>query len=183
MKIKTIGFTLTALACFTVLASAVQAQTSKSATFVTTAAQPKEAGPWQTCDVSFVNVDDRAPSVVIEDVPVATVKKQQELGMKAKMTADSPVMLFAWKHEDYRPFWMKDVAFPLSIAYINKAGRVTQIEAMTPYNEKTQWSNEKIVAAIEVVPPTLSVLGVKVGSEIILDNCPNLVNGYFEFER
>jgi|SRR5699024_7927921 len=174
-----------AAACFTgafALANATPVLAS-SATFVTTAAQPKELGPWQTCDVSFINNDERAPAITIEDVPVANVKKQKELGMKAKLTAGSPAMLFTWKHEDYHPVYMKDVNMPLTIAYINKAGRVTELKALTPFDETIKWSNEKVVAAIEMVPPTLSVLGVKVGSQLVLDGCPNLVKGYFEFEQ
>ena len=41
-------------------------------------------------------------------------------------------MLFTFPDVGYRSFWMKNTYVPLSIAYLNEAGRILNIESMNP---------------------------------------------------
>ena len=44
-------------------------------------------------------------------------------------------MLFIFPREQYLNFWMKNVSFPLSIAYIDSTGKILQITAMKENND------------------------------------------------
>jgi|GEM_PF-6633884 len=151
------------------------------ALFVARAAQPLENGPWERCDLTFINVDARAPRVVFEDVPVALDQKQRSVGLKTALTNGSPIMLFLWDDEDHRSFWMKDVGFPLALAFVDGAGRVSQIEHMQPESTQSHQSDARAMAAIEVVPPTFGFMGVEAGSQLQLSGCSTLAAESYEF--
>ena len=44
-------------------------------------------------------------------------------------------MLFVYKEESIRSFWMKNTYIPLSIAYVDKSGKIIHIANMNPRDE------------------------------------------------
>jgi len=60
-------------------------------------------------------------------------------------------MLFVFEKPKTASFWMKNTKIPLSIAYIDSAGRILQIESMKPLDETPIESTSNEVAfALEV---------------------------------
>ena len=59
-------------------------------------------------------------------------------------------MLFAFPDLSMRSFWMKNTALPLSIAFINESGIITNIEDMTPFSIDNIYSECPVNFALEM---------------------------------
>lgn len=88
------------------------------------AATPTALLPWATCTVGFIGPHG-VHSPLFRSVPVAQTVAQQQTGLKVAASGGLPLMLFTWSKPAYLPFWMKDVAQPLSVAYIDPNGVVS----------------------------------------------------------
>jgi uncharacterized protein len=74
-------------------------------------------------------------------------------------------MLFVFQREQPLSFWMKDTRIPLSIAYIDSKGRITDILDMKPLDDEPPHyvSSEPVLYALEVNQGFFEERGVKVG--------------------
>jgi uncharacterized protein len=74
-------------------------------------------------------------------------------------------MLFVFPREQQLSFWMKDTLIPLSIAYIDSKGRITDILDMKPLDDKPPHyvSSEPVQYALEVNQGFFEERGVRVG--------------------
>jgi uncharacterized membrane protein (UPF0127 family) len=74
-------------------------------------------------------------------------------------------MLFVFQREQPLSFWMKNTRIPLSIAYIDSKGRITDILDMKPLDDKPPHyvSSEPVLYALEVNQGFFEERGVKVG--------------------
>jgi uncharacterized membrane protein (UPF0127 family) len=77
-------------------------------------------------------------------------------------------MLFIFDNEKVLSFWMKDTKIPLSIAFIDKYGKVTDIFDMKPYSLKAVTSTEKCKYAIEVNKGFFAESDMTVGDRVDL---------------
>jgi uncharacterized protein len=59
-------------------------------------------------------------------------------------------MLFVYDEPRHMSFWMKNTFIPLSIAFIDAAGRIVNIEDMAPQSEQLHWSRAPVVYALEM---------------------------------
>ncbi len=75
-------------------------------------------------------------------------------------------MLFIFEKEDYHGFWMKDTQIPLSIAFIDKEGRIVRITDMKPLTLETHIPPQPILYALEMKKGWFSANGIKVGDVI-----------------
>jgi uncharacterized membrane protein (UPF0127 family) len=75
-------------------------------------------------------------------------------------------MLFIFEEEDYHGFWMKDTPIPLSIAFIDKDGRIVRITDMNPLTLETHLPPKPIFFALEMNKGWFSNHGVNVGDII-----------------
>jgi len=76
-------------------------------------------------------------------------------------------MLFVFERPRTASFWMKNTKIPLSIAYIDSAGRILQIESMKPLDETPVASTSNEVAfALEVNEGWFKRNGVSAGAKI-----------------
>jgi len=72
-------------------------------------------------------------------------------------------MLFIFENEDYHAFWMKDTLIPLSIAFIDKEGRIVRITDMKPLTSESHSPPAPILYALEMKKGWFSANGIKVG--------------------
>jgi uncharacterized membrane protein (UPF0127 family) len=74
-------------------------------------------------------------------------------------------MLFVYEVEQYLSFWMKNTSIPLSIAFIDSKGRITDILDMKPFDDEqpNYVSSGPVMYALEVNQGFFDERGVKVG--------------------
>ena len=75
-------------------------------------------------------------------------------------------MLFTFSTEDYHGFWMKDTLIPLSIAFIDKDGRVVWITDMKPLTLDSHIPPRPILYALEMNKGWFASHKVKVGDVV-----------------
>lgn len=73
-------------------------------------------------------------------------------------------MLFIFEAEDYHGFWMKNTLLPLSIAFIDKDGRIVKITDMKPQTLDSHMPPRPILYALEMKQGWFSHNGIKVGA-------------------
>lgn len=102
-------------------------------------------------------------------VEVARTESQRRKGL---MNRDSlgwnEGMLFVFEEERLLSFWMKNTKIPLSIAFIDKDGKVTDIFDMEPYSLKSITSAGMCRFAIEVNRGFFKESGLSAGDIIDL---------------
>ncbi len=98
---------------------------------------------------------------------VVSTQRERMLGLMFREKLDKDHgMLFIYPQEQYLSFWMKNTKIPLSIAFINSNGKITQIEAMSPYSLIDHVSKEKGKYALEMEEGWFRKNGIKVGSKV-----------------
>jgi hypothetical protein len=75
-------------------------------------------------------------------------------------------MLFIFSKNKYLKFWMLFTRIPLSIAFINSEGIITEIINLFPGSLKTITSKEKIRFALEVNQNYFSENNIKTGDRV-----------------
>jgi hypothetical protein len=101
-------------------------------------------------------------------VEVAATEEAREQGLSGR--AEVPRgsgMLFVFPDEDVRSFWMKDTLVPLSVAFLDRDGRITQIEDMAPLSEESHKSRQPARYALEVPQGWFAEMGIKVGDRAV----------------
>ncbi len=100
-------------------------------------------------------------------VEVVFTQKERMLGLMFREKLDKDHgMLFIYPQEQYLSFWMKNTKIPLSIAFINSDGEITQIETMSPYSLIDHVSKDKGRYALEMEEGWFKKNGIKVGSKV-----------------
>jgi uncharacterized membrane protein (UPF0127 family) len=104
----------------------------------------------------------------ILNIEIANTPDSRAHGLmnRSALAADSG-MLFVFADEGIRSFWMKNTAIPLSIAYIDKNGKIRSIHSMTPGSLESIRSTLPVQYALEVNEGYFEKVGIKVGD--ILD--------------
>ena len=98
---------------------------------------------------------------------VAFTQKARTIGLMFRDALDKDHgMLFVYPREQNLSFWMKNTKIPLSIAFINSKGAITQIDSMAPYSLMSHTSKEKVKYALEMEQGWFRKNGIKVGSKI-----------------
>ncbi|MGQ9615178.1 MAG: DUF192 domain-containing protein [Spirochaetota bacterium] len=77
-------------------------------------------------------------------------------------------MLFIFDDDEYLSFWMKDTSIPLSIAFLDKNGKVTDIFDMEPYSLVPVRSSVPCRYAIEVKRNYFTRCNLKIGDTVDL---------------
>jgi uncharacterized membrane protein (UPF0127 family) len=97
-------------------------------------------------------------------VEVAKTPEEREHGLMGRnhLGMDEG-MLFIFDEEDYHSFWMKDTRIPLSIAFIDKEGRIASIQDMKPLTLESHIPPQIILYALEMKKGWFSSKGIKVG--------------------
>lgn len=100
-------------------------------------------------------------------VEVVSTQSKRMLGLmfREKLNKDQG-MLFIYPQDQYLSFWMKNTKIPLSIAFINSSGEITQIESMSPYSLTSHVSKDKGRYALEMEEGWFRKNGISVGSKV-----------------
>lgn len=76
-------------------------------------------------------------------------------------------MIFVFDEDQRATFWMRNTSLPLSIAYIDRKGKILEIYPLEPYNETTVASKStEIRFALEVNRGWFEANGIKPGDVI-----------------
>jgi len=100
-------------------------------------------------------------------VEVAATPEEHWRGLSDRReVAPGTGMLFVYPDEARRSFWMKDTLVPLTVAFLNGDGRVTQMEDMTPLSLVPHASREPARYVLEVPKGWFEEMGVEVGDGV-----------------
>ena len=84
-------------------------------------------------------------------VEVANTPQARNQGlMHRTILGEDCGMLFAFPTLETQSFWMKNTRLPLSIAFINESGCITNIEEMQPFCLGSVYSNRPVSFALEM---------------------------------
>ena len=97
-------------------------------------------------------------------VEVAKTPEQRTVGLMGRdHLGKDEGMFFIFETEDFHSFWMKDTRIPLSIAFIDKDGKIVRITDMKPLTLESHPPPKRILYALEMNKGWFLAHGIKVG--------------------
>jgi len=100
-------------------------------------------------------------------VEVVSSKEEQAQGLMGRTSLDPDSgMLFSYDHPQVLSFWMKDTTVPLSIAFIDPSGRVSELHDLRPNDESHVQSSSPCRWALEANRGWFDERRIHVGSKI-----------------
>ena len=90
-------------------------------------------------------------------------------GMGPTKLPENEGMLFIYRREEILSFWMKNTTLPLSIAFIDKKGNITEIRDMEPMGMDSVRSAKPAQYALEVNRGWFTKNNIKIGDKVKLD--------------
>ena len=100
-------------------------------------------------------------------VEVASTPQTRETGLMNRFSLQPDHgMLFIFEAPQPLAFWMKDTYVPLSIAFVDRNGRIINIEDMRPKDESTHWSKGPALYAIEMRQGWFASKGIGAGDVV-----------------
>ncbi len=102
-------------------------------------------------------------------IQVEVVRTEQEkargLMFRDKLGVDEG-MLFVYEKEEFLAFWMKNTPLPLSIAFIDRKGKIVDMQDMEPFSLRTHTSARPARYALEMNRNWFQKNGVQVGDVV-----------------
>jgi uncharacterized membrane protein (UPF0127 family) len=129
-------------------------------------AVPEEGVRGQEGSKVFVELSVKGKKIKAE---VARTEEEKSRGLmfREKMGPEEG-MLFIYEREEFLSFWMKNTPLPLSIAFLDRNGRIVDLQDMEPFNLRTHTSARPAKYALEMNRNWFRKNGVKVGDVIRL---------------
>ncbi len=94
----------------------------------------------------------------------AEIAKDKQKGLQGrKSLCPSCGMIFIFEREGLHGFWMKDTLIPLSIAFIDREGRIVRIEEMEALTLESHLPPKPVLYALEMRRGWFSANGIKPG--------------------
>jgi uncharacterized membrane protein (UPF0127 family) len=94
------------------------------------------------------------------------VERSIGLMFRTEMARDSG-MLFVFEAEDTYRFWMKNTYLPLSIAYVDRQGIITDVIEMAPLDTTTRYAPSRAALyALEMNAGWFTAKGIKPGDTV-----------------
>ena len=155
--------TLTAIAAILMLvAAACGSDSEPAATATATPAQTTPAGP----TVAFKTASGETYRLTVE---IADTVEERAIGlMNRESLAEDAGMLFVWPEDTQSGFWMKNTLIPLSIAFIDAAGVIVDIQDMQPQDETLHYSPSPYRHAVEANQGWFAEHGISTGDSVTL---------------
>ena len=117
----------------------------------------------------LVLVNSEGKEIVVKAEIASTFDERKNGFMFRQEIPDGTGMLFIFEEEQILDFWMKNTPHPLSIAYIDKNGKIRDILDMTPYSLANITSSTEVLYALEVPQGWYGKVNVKVGDKLKLN--------------
>ena len=114
-------------------------------------------------------VNSEGKEIVVKAEIASTFDERKNGFMFRQEIPDGTGMLFIFEEEQILDFWMKNTPHPLSIAYIDKNGKIRDILDMTPYSLANITSSTEVLYALEVPQGWYEKVGIKTGDKLKLD--------------
>ncbi len=100
-------------------------------------------------------------------VEVARTPEERAVGlMERRRLAKDEGMLFIFEREEVHSFWMKNTRIPLSIAFIDKEGKILRITDMKPMTLESHSPPGPILYALEMNQGWFAARGIRVGDVV-----------------
>ena len=97
-------------------------------------------------------------------VEVAKTPEDRALGLMGRRhLREGEGMLFIFEHEGIHRFWMKNTLIPLSIAFMDRDGRILRIAEMAPLTLESHAPPQPILYALEMNKGWFRTRGIRVG--------------------
>lgn len=104
---------------------------------------------------------------VTVEVEVAGPRGGSNLGlMFRKSMGTDEGMWFEFDKEEIRSFWMRNTKLPLSIAFVDSKGVITNVADMIPHDPSQVWSKRPARYALEMNRGWFQKKGIRAGDEI-----------------
>lgn len=101
------------------------------------------------------------------EAEVAATEKQREIGLMHRQSMPAHAgMLFVFEQPQEYCFWMKNTLIPLSIAFLDDAGKIVNIADMQPRSEQTHCAQQPVRYALEMNQGWFKSKGIKPGASI-----------------
>jgi uncharacterized membrane protein (UPF0127 family) len=104
---------------------------------------------------------------LLAEVADSDIERERGL-MFRKDLADGAGMLFVFPSDQRLAFWMKNTQLPLSIAWIESNGTISEILDMTPFSLASVESSRFVRYALEVPQGWFARSGVQVGDRVVI---------------
>ena len=102
---------------------------------------------------------------LIAEVAATNPERMQGL-MHRRMMPENRGMLFVFTDEANHAMWMKNTFIPLSVAFIDSKGVITNIEDMKPHTEDAHPATRPVRYALEMNVGWFAKRGIKAGAKI-----------------
>ena len=100
-------------------------------------------------------------------VEVAATSQQRERGLMGRTRLpENGGMLFVFDTTGRHCFWMRNTPLPLSIAFIDEAGRISNIANMQPHTDTRHCPTIAIRYALEVAQGKFAQRGIIAGDQV-----------------
>lgn len=99
------------------------------------------------------------------EVAASNPERQQGL-MHRRMMPENRGMLFVFAEEAQHAMWMKNTYIPLSVAFVDSKGIITNIEDMKPHTEDSHPATRAVRYALEMNQGWFTKRGIKAGAKI-----------------
>lgn len=114
-------------------------------------------------------INSAGKEITVKAEIASTFEQRRNGFMFRQEIPDGTGMLFVFEEEQFLDFWMKNTPHPLSIAYIDRNGKIRDILDMTPYSLENVSSSTKVLYALEVPQGWYEKVNVKAGDRLKLD--------------
>lgn len=120
--------------------------------------------------VKEIEILTSAGNSIFVKAEIAQKEEERNYGfMNRKNIPEGTGMLFVFEKDQVLSFWMKNTPHPLSIAYIDRTGKIQNIFDMTPFSLAPVKSTRSVRYALEVPQGWFEKAGIKTGDKIVLD--------------
>jgi uncharacterized protein len=75
-------------------------------------------------------------------------------------------MLFVFDEKSIHCMWMKNTLIPLSVAFVDEGGTITNIADMQPHSEQSHCASRPALYALEMAKGWFAERGVKAGTKL-----------------
>jgi uncharacterized membrane protein (UPF0127 family) len=107
---------------------------------------------------------------ILPNIEVVTNSQDRQRGlMYKKAIPENYGMFFIWNLNKVQCMWMKNTYIPLSVAYMDRSGKIINIYDMVPLSKTSVCSKKPVLYALEVNRGWFKRININVGDILNLD--------------